>query len=167
MPKLSAGILLYRRTNQTKIEVFLVHPGGPFWAKKDNGAWSLPKGEYSKEEKPLDAAKREFNEETGIECPIGKFIELGEVKYSNKLLSAWGLEGNCDESKIKSNFFEMQWPPKTGRMQQFAEVDRAGWFSPAIAKKKLVAGQVPLLDNLLTRLKIETPEANVNQLSMF
>jgi predicted NUDIX family NTP pyrophosphohydrolase len=151
MPKLSAGILLYRKRGGG-IEVLLVHPGGPFWAKKDEGAWSLPKGEYAEDEDALAAAKREFKEETGFDAPTSQAMELGQVKYSNKLLSAWGVEGSLDARRISSNTFTMEWPPKSGRKQEFDEVDRAGWFLPADAKRKLVSGQVALVDRLCEQL---------------
>src|SRR5687767_12795235 len=127
MPKLSAGLLMFRR-RQGVIEVFLVHPGGPFWAKKDLGAWTLPKGEYTESEDPLDAAKREFEEETGIQ-PNGEFIPLGQIRQTGgKIASAWAFEGDCDPSKIRSNLFSMEWPPRSGRMQEFPEIDRGEWF---------------------------------------
>lgn len=151
MPKLSAGILVYRQADGVT-EVLLVHPGGPFWAKKDNGAWSLPKGEYLPDENPQAAAKREFKEETGLAPPDGEYIELGEVKYNNKLLTAWGVKGLYDLSSVRSNYFEVEWPPRSGKIQQFPEVDRAGWFSLSVAKRKLVPGQVLLIDVLAEKL---------------
>lgn len=151
MPKLSAGILFYRKQGES-VEMLLVHPGGPFWAKKDEGAWSLPKGEYQEGEEPLAAAKREFKEETGFDAPPSQPIELGQVKYGNKLLSAWGLEGSLDARRVTSNKFTMEWPPRSGRKQEFDEVDRAGWFLPADAKRKLVSGQVALVDRLCEQL---------------
>lgn len=123
MPKLAAGILLYRRKGE-QVEVFLVHPGGPFWAKKDNGAWSLPKGEYQEGEDALVAAKREFKEETSFDAPESEYFELGEVKYGNKKLQAWAVEGGADAAKLKSNTFAMEWPPKSGQTQEFPEVDK-------------------------------------------
>jgi predicted NUDIX family NTP pyrophosphohydrolase len=134
--KHSAGLLLYRRINK-KIEFFLVHPGGPLWAKKDAGAWSIPKGEYEVEEDPLKAACREFEEETGQ--PVsGKFIPLTPFKLkSGKTIHAWLVEGDVDEKNISSNTFEMEWPPLSGRRKAFPEVDRAGWFEAGAAKEKL------------------------------
>ena len=124
MPRRSAGILLYR-FRKNKPEVFLVHPGGPFWAKKDLGAWSIPKGEYNDDENPLDAARREFSEETGITVN-GYFMELGEVKQpSGKLIIAWALATDLQSVEIKSNTFKLKWPPKSGKIQEFPEVDRA------------------------------------------
>jgi len=158
MPKLSAGILLYKQTN-SKLEVFLVHPGGPFWAKKDESSWSVPKGEYLENEEPWQAAQREFNEETGFVAPVGDRIELGEVKYSNKLLTVWAVEGTLDARRVQSNTFTMEWPPKTGKKQEFPEVDRAGWFTPVYAKQKLVKGQVELIDRLCQKLGISNDEA--------
>ena len=154
MPKLSSGILLYRYKDKY-IEVFLVHPGGPFWAKKDLGAWSLPKGEYASGEDQKQAARREFKEETGFDAPNGAMRELGDVKYSNKIVTVWALEGSVDARRIQSNTFTMEWPPKTGKQQEFAEVDRAGWFSPVQAKQKLVKGQVELIDRLCDMLGVE------------
>jgi predicted NUDIX family NTP pyrophosphohydrolase len=148
--KRSAGILLFRR--KPAFEVFLVHPGGPFWAKKDAGAWSIPKGEYVEGEDPLAAARREFEEETG--APIeGEFIALGEVKQSGgKTVIAWALEGEVDAASIRSNTFSMEWPPRSGRMQEFPEVDRAGWFSTAGAFEKLLPAQAAFLGRLEDRL---------------
>lgn len=164
MPKLSAGLLVFRKSNE--IEVFLVHPGGPFWAKKDAGAWSIPKGEYDQAEDAFDAAKREFKEETSIEAPAGDARPLGEVKYNNKLLTVWAVEGGIDATAIKSNYFEMQWPPKSGKIEQFPEVDKAGWFTLVQAKTKLVAGQVPFIDTLAELLDVAQAEPE-EQLALF
>ena len=148
MPKLSAGLLMFRWCGQG-IEVFLVHPGGPFWAKRDLGAWSLPKGEYTDSEDPLAAARREFEEETAIR-PEGEFVSLGQVRQAGgKLVSAWAFEGDCDAAAIRSNVFSIEWPPKSGKMREFPEVDRAGWFGPEEARAKILPGQAPLLDALL------------------
>ena len=150
--KTSAGILPFRQS--TEIEVFLVHPGGPFWAKKDVGVWSLPKGEFIDPEDPLKAAKREFKEETGFVAE-GQFIELEPVKQpSGKIIFAWALEYDCDADKIKSNTFAMPWPPKSGREQEFPEVDRAGWFTLPEAEIKLSFGQLPFLKQLKTILSL-------------
>lgn len=151
----TAGLLLYRR--HAELEVFLVHPGGPFWAKKDLGAWSLPKGEIDDGEDMLDAAKREFTEETGF--PIdGEFIPLDPVKQSGgKLVHAWAIEGDCDPSRIQSNSFSMEWPPKSGKKQEFPEVDRAGWFTVAEARKRILAAQVAFLDQLVSLLNAKEP----------
>ncbi|HEY0142084.1 MAG TPA: NUDIX domain-containing protein [Thermoanaerobaculia bacterium] len=148
MKKTSAGILLYRDRDQP--EVFLVHPGGPFWAKKDLGAWSIPKGEFTDEEDPLTAARREFTEETGF--PIdGHFRPLQPLKQSSgKIIYAWAVEGDCDAEAVKSNLFTMEWPPKSGRMQQFPEVDRAAWFRLSEARERIVKGQLGFLDQLWT-----------------
>jgi len=147
MAKKSAGLLMYRR-RQSGLEVFLVHPGGPFWARRDEGAWSIPKGEYASGEDPLDTARREFQEETGFEGE-GDFIPLTPRKQpSGKVISAWALEGDCDASLIKSNTFSMEWPPRSGRQQEFPEVDRAGWFTVPAAKEKILKGQVPFLNEL-------------------
>ena len=157
MPKLSAGILAYRQKDES-IDVFLVHPGGPFYIKKDNGVWSLPKGEYSDNEDALNAAKREFKEETGHDAPAGEYLVLGEVRYGNKKLVAWAVEGDLDPENIVSNEFELEWPPKSGIKQKFPEADRAGWFGPAAAKQKLVSGQAEYVDRLLEKLNIDFEE---------
>ena len=147
MPTRSAGILLYRLKNKLP-EVFLVHPGGPFWAKKDDGAWTIPKGEFDEREVPLDAAKREFEEETGTKIS-GEFIELNPVKQkSGKIVFAWAVEGDIDPTKIRSNEFEIEWPPRSGKMKSFPEIDKASWFDPKEAKKKIIAAQVPLVEEL-------------------
>ena len=151
MTRRSAGLLLFRNST-TLLEVFLVHPGGPFWARKDEGAWSLPKGEYGEGEDPLDAARREFEEETGA-AVNGAFLPLGEIRQpGGKLVAAWALEWDLDPAAIRSNTFELEWPPKSGRMQQFPEVDRAAWFSIAEAERKLLKGQLPLLARLVEKL---------------
>ena len=144
----SAGILLFRHKNN-KLEVMLVHPGGPFWARKDEGAWSIPKGILDENENPLDAAKREFNEETGLEAD-GAFIELGEVKQpSGKIVHAWALEKDLDVTEIDSNSFTIEWPKNSGKMREYPEIDRAGWFSLDEARTKILKGQVALLDRLV------------------
>ena len=141
----SAGILLYRR-NKKEIEFFLVHPGGPFWAKKDLGVWSIPKGEYDPGEDPLAAAKREFAEETGQNIS-GEFIALTPIKQkAGKIVQAWLVEGEIDVDAIRSNTFEMEWPPKSGRKQSFPEVDKGGWFDAATAKEKINEKQAGLID---------------------
>ncbi|MEO8337063.1 MAG: NUDIX domain-containing protein [bacterium] len=148
MPKRSAGVLLFRRS-PTGLEVLLVHPGGPFWARKDAASWSIPKGEISDGEDPLTAAKREFAEETG-HAVDGDYIALEPVKLpSGKVVHAWVLEGDCDATQIISNNFTMEWPPKSGRQAEFPEVDRAGWFGIDAAREKLSKGQVSLLDQLI------------------
>ena len=128
--------------------MFLVHPGGPFWAKKDLGAWSIPKGEYPDGEEPLAAAKREFEEETGIK-PEGDFTPLKAIKQpGGKMVLAWAFEGDGDASAIKSNTFSMEWPPHSGNQQEFPEVDRAEWFNIEAAREKILKGQLPLLEEL-------------------
>jgi predicted NUDIX family NTP pyrophosphohydrolase len=147
MPKKSAGLLMYRR-RQGVFEVFLVHPGGPFWKKKDVGAWSIPKGEYATEEDPLEVAKREFQEETGFKAS-GEFVPLTSRKQpSGKIITAWAFEGDCSASAIKSNTFSMEWPPRSGKQEEFPEVDRAGWFSIPDAKEKIIKGQSSFIDEL-------------------
>ena len=147
MLKQSAGILLYRMKNGL-LQVFLVHPGGPFFRKKDDGAWSIPKGEYLDDEEPLAAAQREFEEEVGK--PItGNFIKLNPVKQkSGKVVYAWAVEGDIDQANIVSNLFEIEWPPKSGKKASFPEIDRAGWFDIDTAKVKIIPGQVGLIEEL-------------------
>lgn len=148
--KAAAGLLLFRRREQ--LEVFLVHPGGPFWAKKDVGAWTLPKGEIDDGEDPLAAAKREFTEETGFAVE-GQFYPLEPVRQSGgKLVLAWALEGDCDPSKLCSNSFSMEWPPKSGKPREFPEVDRGGWFALGEARKRILPAQENFLDQLLSLL---------------
>lgn len=145
--KLSAGILLYRKRDG-EIEVFLVHPGGPFWAKKDDGAWSIPKGEYAEGEDPLAVARREFHEETGAEVS-GNCSALTPLKQpSGKVIAAWAAEGEVDPASLRSNTFSMEWPPKSGKLQEFPEVDRALWCDLATARKKLLPGQRSFLGQL-------------------
>lgn len=153
MPKQSAGLLAYRWVDGEP-EVLLVHPGGPFWAKKDDGAWSLPKGEYEPGEDPLEIAVREFGEELGVEPPdVDAAVPLGELRQpSGKRVTAWAVEGDVDVSDVRSNTFEMEWPPRSGRTGEFPEVDRAGWFGPVEARRKLLRGQVAFLDRLFELL---------------
>ena len=152
MPKKSAGLLMYRRRHGV-LEVFLVHPGGPFWQKKDVGSWSIPKGEYTTEEDLLEVAKREFQEETGFKAS-GEFVLLTSRKQpSGKIITAWAFEGDCDPSTIESNTFSMEWPPRSGKREEFPEVDRASWFSIPDAKKKIIAGQLGFVDELVRILK--------------
>jgi predicted NUDIX family NTP pyrophosphohydrolase len=147
MIKHSAGLLLYRR-RQGVWEVLLVHPGGPFWASKNEGAWSIPKGEYLPAEDPLAAAYREFKEETSC-LAAGKVIPLTSLKQpSGKLIQAWALKGDCDAEAIRSNTFSLEWPPRSGRLQEFPEVDRAAWFSLEVARKKIIKGQAGFLEEL-------------------
>jgi len=148
MAKRSAGLLMYRRRNG-QVEVFLVHPGGPFWAKKDMGAWSICKGEYAESELPLEAAKREFQEETGFTAQ-GSFLELGVVQQaSGKIVSAWAFEGDCDPGKLISNHCQVEWLPRSGRMIEIPEVDRGGWFSLEAARERILKAQEPFLDRLM------------------
>lgn len=150
MVQRSAGLLLFRQ--RVGVEVLLVHPGGPFWVKKDDGAWSIPKGLCDEGEDELAAAQREFAEETGA-VATAPFIPLGTFKQpSGKLIAAWAAEGDFDTAQLKSNFFSMEWPPKSKKMSSFPEVDRAGWFAPADAVRKILKGQVAILNALLTHL---------------
>ena len=152
MPRKSAGILLYR-FQKDGVEVFLVHPGGPFWVNKDKGSWSIPKGEYNDDEDALKAAQREFQEETGLSIQ-GNFIELGEVRQpSGKRVMVWALENDQEVENIRSNTFQLEWPPKSGKMQEFPEVDRGGWFSIPEARQKILKGQIPFLDKLEEKIK--------------
>jgi predicted NUDIX family NTP pyrophosphohydrolase len=151
-PRRSAGILLYRASGDAP-EVLLVHPGGPFWARKDAGVWSIPKGEYEDGDDPLAAALREFEEETGAALAPGELFELGEVRQkAGKVVSAWAAEGDLDADAVRSNTFTMQWPPRSGRFATFPEVDRAGWFGIDEAREKLNPAQTEFLDRLLERL---------------
>ena len=150
MPQRSAGLLMFRRRRGIT-EVLLVHPGGPFWAKKDDGAWSIPKGLYEEGENPLSAAKREFEEETG-QRPAGTFIELGVFKQpSGKHVSAWAFQGEFDLAAFKSNTFAIEWPPRSGRLAEFPEADRAGWFALKEAFRKITKGQLPVLNRLVDK----------------
>jgi predicted NUDIX family NTP pyrophosphohydrolase len=175
MAKQSAGILLYQLEGQ-KLKLFLVHPGGPYWAKKDMGAWSIPKGEYTEEEQPLDAAVREFQEETGQTVKdISRAIDVGEIKMSSgKRVHAWAVEQDINPAQLKSNVFEIEWPPKSGRMKMFPEADRGDWFSVAQARQKIHQSQLPFIDTLLDELKIslesqieEIPKPDDPQLTFF
>ncbi len=147
MQKRSAGLLMYRRTSG-RLEVLLIHPGGPLWAKKDLGAWSIPKGEYGESEDALEAAKREFVEETGFS--YGKaFLPLGTLKQrSGKIVSAWAFEGNCDPGQLASNAFELEWPPRSGKLESFPEAERAAWFEIEEARRRIAEGQLKFLDEL-------------------
>jgi predicted NUDIX family NTP pyrophosphohydrolase len=146
MAKSSAGLLMYRQRGG--LEVLLVHPGGPFWKSKDDGAWTIPKGEFSADELPLDAALREFREETGLEAR-GPFTELGPVKQKGgKVVYCWAFEGDCDPAAIRSNTFTMEWPPKSGKQAEFPEIDRAAWFTPAEARKKILPALTALIEQL-------------------
>lgn len=155
MPKLSAGVLLYRVVDGV-VEVLIVHPGGPFWARKDDGAWSIPKGEYELGEPPWEAARREFAEELGSGVPDGPRADLGEVRQSGKVVTAYAVLGDLDVSEIRCNTFELEWPRGSGHIQRFPEVDRAAWLPVAAARLKLLKGQQPLLDRLLAHLDGDT-----------
>jgi predicted NUDIX family NTP pyrophosphohydrolase len=156
MERKSAGLLMYRRRGR-HVEVLLIHPGGPFWARKDEGAWCIPKGEFTDEE-PLEAAKREFQEETG--CPVGgDFQPLTPIKQAGgKMVYAWAVAGDCDVETIQSNTFTMEWPPHSGQWKTYPEADRAAWFSLSQAREKILKSQRPLLDGLERLLK-EQPQS--------
>jgi len=149
--KRSAGVLMYRR-GASGLELLLVHPGGPFWKNKDLGAWSIPKGEYAEGEDPLAVAKRELEEETGAR-PSGDFLPLGDVvQGGGKIVTAFALAGDLDPATLRSNTFELEWPPRSGRKASFPEVDRAQWFSPAEAQAKILKGQSELIARLLSAI---------------
>jgi predicted NUDIX family NTP pyrophosphohydrolase len=154
MAKRSAGILLYRRREDGGPEVLLVHPGGPFWARKDLGAWSIPKGEHGDDEDATAAARREFEEEIGTALPEGPLTALGEVRQRNgKRVQAWAAEGDLDPATVRSNTFELEWPPRSGRTQAFPEIDRAAWFGLDEARERLLGAQAPFLDRLREHLR--------------
>jgi len=156
MPRCSAGILLFRLQG-TEPEVLLAHPGGPFWKNKDDGAWSIPKGEYGDDEAPLDAAKRELEEETGLQ-PSGNFISLGEIRQpGGKVVTAWAVKVSFDvapdPTKLRSNTFSMNWPPGSRQSREFPEIDRAEWFPLEIARRKILKGQAEFLERLVQHLQ--------------
>lgn len=147
----SAGIVMYRRRGREP-EILLIHPGGPYWSKKDDGAWSIPKGLYEAGEDSLKAARREFEEETGCRAD-GDFVPLGDFKQpSGKLVSVWATEGDFDTAAFRSNSFSLEWPPRSGKFREFAEADRAAWFVPAVAASKLLRGQLPILSAWLAAI---------------
>lgn len=151
MAKISAGLLVYRK-RQGAVEVLLVHPGGPFWAKRDSGAWSIPKGEVDGDEPLLDAARRELEEETGF-AVAGDFTALTPLRQkSGKVVHAWAVEGDCDPARLRSNLFSMEWPPRSGTQREFPEVDRAAWFPIAEAERRILPGQAGFLRQLVTLL---------------
>ena len=153
MAKRSAGLLLYRKRGAS-FELFLVHPGGPFWAKKDLGAWSIPKGEYQDGEEPQDAARREFTEETGFAAPADA-VALGEVKQAEgKIVLAWAAEGDCDPERMVSNMCSVEWPPRSGRMIEIPEADRGGWFALDEARERILKSQQPFLERLAAVLGV-------------
>lgn len=154
MAKRSAGLLLYRRGEGGQVEVMLGHMGGPYWKGKDERAWSIPKGGVMPGEDPLAAARREFEEEIGRPVPEGPLVDLGTIRQSAKTVRGWALEADIDVRRIESLKVEMEWPPRTGRMRKFPEIDRAGWFDVETARRKIVAGQAGLLDALLERLGV-------------
>jgi predicted NUDIX family NTP pyrophosphohydrolase len=154
----SAGIVLYRRGAEGGVEVLLVHPGGPFWARKDAGAWSIPKGEYDDEDDPAARAETEFVEELGQRAPAGPRLDLGEVRQAGgKRVRAWAVQGDIDAAATSSNTFEIEWPPRSGEKRAFPEVDKAAWFSLDDARLKVLAGQLPLLERLESALREDPP----------
>jgi predicted NUDIX family NTP pyrophosphohydrolase len=155
----SAGILLFRRTTGI-VQFLLAHPGGPFWSKKDDGAWSIPKGLCQEHETAIDAARRELEEEIGLTI-TGDLVELGTFKQpSGKVISAWAAESDFDVAGLRSNSFVLEWPPKSGRQMEFPEVDRAGWFSLTEGAAKITRGQLPILIRLATELGLDVPAAS-------
>jgi predicted NUDIX family NTP pyrophosphohydrolase len=153
MAKRSAGILLYRRAGAGAVEVLLVHPGGPFWQRKDAGAWSIPKGEVADGEDERERALLELEEETGARLALGELLELGCIRQrSGKVVTAWAAEADLDPAGVRSNTFEMEWPPRSGKRQSFPEIDRAEWFTPAQARGKILSAQAELIDRLLSLL---------------
>jgi predicted NUDIX family NTP pyrophosphohydrolase len=149
MPKLSAGVLLYR-TREGVAEVLIAHPGGPFWARKDDGAWSIPKGEYADGDDPWEAARREFSEELGLPVPTGPRADLGQLRQpGGKVVTAFAVQGDLDITDARSNTFLLEWPKGSGTMREFPEVDRVGWFTVALARTKLLKGQRAFLDRLM------------------
>jgi len=149
MARQSAGIVLYRFAGE-ELQVLLVHPGGPFWRNRDAGAWSIPKGEYAADEDPLAVARREFEEELGMPAPSGEYVRLGEVRQrGGKTVTAFAIQGDFDPRQLKSNRFEIEWPPKSGRRALFPEVDKAEWFTLAEARTRIIGGQLPLIDSLV------------------
>lgn len=153
MAKRSAGLLLYRSGPDGAVEVLIAHPGGPFWARRDDGAWSIPKGEQPDGEDPWVTARREFVEEIGLDPPDGERLDLGVVRQAGgKVVTAFAVRGDLDVTDACSNTFELEWPPRSGKLREFPEVDRVGWFTVAHARTKLLAGQRPLLDRLLAAL---------------
>ena len=158
----SAGILLFRFRN-ARLEVMLVHPGGPFWAKKDDGVWSIPKGLTEDNENPLDTARREFKEETGFEVD-GEFIDLGELNQSSvKIVHVWALEKDLDITNIVSNTFTYEWPKNSGKTQEIPEVDKAFWFDIELAKQKLIKGQTGFIDKLLEIINVSQKEKHLDK----
>jgi len=168
MKKLSAGLLVYRK-NGDSIEVLIAHMGSPWWAKKDKGAWTIPKGEYLEGDDPLVNAKREFSEELGKEPPEGELIELGTVDQSNnKTVIVWAVEADIDIRDIKSNTVEIEWPPHSGKMQEFPEIDRAAWFNLSVAAEKLIPAQNEFLLRLAKKLNVEiSDKPGMAQASLF
>lgn len=160
MAKQSAGILVYRKSGN-RVEVLLVHPGGPFWAKKNDYAWSVPKGEFQDGEEPFEVAKREFREETGQNAPEGEYQELGQTKQAGgKIVTAWAIEKDLGPVKASSNTFTVEWPPRSGKQQEFPEVDRAEWFDLSTATRKLHPGQNEFLHRLADKLGVSVTETS-------
>ncbi|HVO86276.1 MAG TPA: NUDIX domain-containing protein [Candidatus Binatia bacterium] len=166
MKKTSAGLLLYR-IKDDQLEVMLAHMGAPWWAKKDKGAWTIPKGEYT-DEQPLNAAKREFKEELSLDPPPGELIELGEIdQKNNKTVTAWAIEADLDVGNIKSNTFEMEWPPRSGVVQEFPEIDRAAWFDISKATEKIIPAQAEFFERLAKKLGRQAGPQPPSQSSLF
>jgi predicted NUDIX family NTP pyrophosphohydrolase len=158
-PRRSAGLLLYRRASDDGVEVLLAHPGGPLWAKRDAGVWTVPKGEFHDGEAAWAVARREFEEETGHPAPDGDPIELGEIRQKGgKLVEAWALEGDLDPATARSNTFPFEWPPRSGRWITIPEIDRVEWFAPDEARQRIKDTQIPFIDRLLDAIDDRTPD---------
>jgi predicted NUDIX family NTP pyrophosphohydrolase len=161
LQKLSAGLLLYRITNTGVLQVLIAHMGGPFWEKKDKGAWSIPKGEYDSDESAFEAALREFEEELGSPVPKGDFLELGAVKQAGgKILTVWAVQGDLDATNTVSNTFELEWPKGSGQIKSYPEIDRAEWFDLSIAREKVLKGHIEFFDRLIYKLQMPDPGAS-------
>jgi len=166
MKKTSAGLILYRQRSG-KLEVLIAHMGSPWWARKDKGAWSIPKGEYT-DEQPLEAARREFKEELGHEPPSGQLVELGSIEQNNnKTVMAWAVEGDLDVSKVVSNTITIEWPPRSGQTQEFPEIDKAAWFDLPTASTKVIAAQAEFFNRLAEKLDVEIEPDQPVQGSLF
>jgi predicted NUDIX family NTP pyrophosphohydrolase len=166
MKKHSAGILLYRHKGN-EVEVFIGHHGSPLWSSKDSGAWTVPKGTIDGDETALQAARREFNEETGLAVPDGELFELGDIEQkNNKKVTVWAIEADIDTTNAKSNLFDMEWPPRSGKIQKFPELDRLEWFDIKTAASKINPHQVPFLERLAQKLKLELSAELPSQASL-
>lgn len=161
MPKVSAGLLLFRR-REAGVEVLIAHMGGPFWARRDDGAWTVPKGLIEPDEDPLGTARREFEEELGSSAPPGPYIELGEITQSSgKIVHAWGVEGDFDPNGLRSNLMQVEWPPRSGKLREYPEIDRAEWMRPEEIGDRLIKGQIAFVERLVEALDGRAPSRGV------